>query len=156
MEKPLIFDIKRYAINDGPGIRITVFFKGCFLNCAWCHNPESISAKKQKLYTASKCIGCASCVAACTLDACKLTPDGIITDPDLCRLCGDCVEACRAGQWDLGENRIPEAIDRQPELANLLDQAGLPSEKLRWHLRPRKTSAGGLATGPARTVRSVE
>lgn len=113
MEKPLIFDIKRYAINDGPGIRITVFFKGCFLNCAWCHNPESISAKKQKLYTASKCIGCASCVAACTLDACKLTPDGIITDPDLCRLCGDCVEACPTKAIEMsGQSReIAELVD---------------------------------------------
>ena len=113
MEKPLIFDIKRYAINDGPGIRITVFFKGCFLNCAWCHNPESISAKMQKLYTASKCIGCASCVAACTLDACKLTPDGIITDPDLCRLCGDCVEACPTKAIEMsGQSReIAELVD---------------------------------------------
>ena len=53
----LIFDIKRYAIHDGPGIRTTLFLKGCPLRCVWCHNPESWSAKPQKLYKKSKCIG---------------------------------------------------------------------------------------------------
>jgi pyruvate formate lyase activating enzyme len=54
----MFFDIKRYAINDGPGIRLVVFFKGCNLSCAWCHNPEGISAAPEKMYTPSKCIGC--------------------------------------------------------------------------------------------------
>ena len=58
----LIFDIKRYAINDGPGIRTTVFMKGCPLSCVWCHNPEGVSSRKQKLYTKKKCIGCRTCV----------------------------------------------------------------------------------------------
>ena len=57
----LIFDIKRYAINDGPGIRTTLFMKGCPLSCVWCHNPEGISPKKVKLYTKKKCIGCQTC-----------------------------------------------------------------------------------------------
>lgn len=60
-----VFDIKRYAINDGPGIRITIFMKGCPLSCVWCHNPEGISSRKQKLYTKKKCIGCRTCVEAC-------------------------------------------------------------------------------------------
>jgi len=94
VQKPLIFDIKRYSINDGPGIRVTIFLKGCPLNCQWCHNPESISPKIQKLFTASKCIGCGECCRVCPVQACTLTSDGIVTDEKLCTLCGKCAEVC--------------------------------------------------------------
>lgn len=93
-EGPLFFDIKRYSINDGPGIRITIFFKGCPLSCIWCHNPEGISPKKQKMYTKKKCIGCTSCVEACAAGALMLTSDGIKSNNEQCTLCGKCVEAC--------------------------------------------------------------
>lgn len=91
---PLIFDIRRYSINDGPGIRITIFMKGCPLKCAWCHNPESQSPEVQKLYTASKCIGAQDCIEVCPEDALTLTPNGIITDGEKCTLCGLCSDAC--------------------------------------------------------------
>ena len=65
----LLFDLKRYALHDGPGIRTTLFLKGCPLRCVWCHNPESWSPQPQKLYKKSKCIGCGSCVAACPQEA---------------------------------------------------------------------------------------
>ncbi len=94
MTQPLIFDIKRYAINDGPGIRITIFFKGCPLTCAWCHNPESQSPKVQKLYTPSKCIGSQDCIEICPENALTLTPQGIVTNSDKCNLCGLCADAC--------------------------------------------------------------
>ena len=94
MPQPLIFDIKRYSINDGPGIRATIFFKGCPLNCQWCHNPESISPKVQKLFTAAKCIGCGECCRVCPVGACRLAPDVVVTDGDLCTLCGQCAEVC--------------------------------------------------------------
>lgn len=95
-EGGLTFDIKRFAINDGPGIRVTIFLKGCPLSCRWCHNPESISPKVQKMYTASKCIGCGECVKVCPMQACELTPDGIVTDRSLCVSCGECAKACPA------------------------------------------------------------
>jgi len=94
MGKGLIFDIKKYAINDGPGIRITLFFKGCPLSCQWCHNPESINAHAQKMYTASKCIGAVKCIEICPNDALRLTRDGIVTDAEKCTLCGKCAEVC--------------------------------------------------------------
>ncbi len=94
MSDSLIFDIKRYAINDGPGIRVVIFFKGCKLHCAWCHNPESISPKQEKMYAPAKCIKCGSCVDACPENAITLTPNGIITDPEHCKMCGKCVEVC--------------------------------------------------------------
>jgi len=96
MQTGLVFDIKRYAINDGPGIRVTIFLKGCPLTCRWCHNPESISPKVQKLYTASKCIGCGECIKICPTQACELTEAGIRTNPDLCDVCGKCAEVCPA------------------------------------------------------------
>ena len=94
MKPALIFDVKRYAINDGPGIRLTIFFKGCSLSCRWCHNPESISPNMQKLYTASKCIGATECIKICDQNALRLTEDGIVTDHDRCNLCGACADAC--------------------------------------------------------------
>ena len=94
MKIPLIFDIKRYAINDGPGIRVTIFLKGCSLNCKWCHNPESIPVKQQKMYSSDKCIGSAECIKHCPNDALTLTPQGIVTDTDLCQMCGKCAEVC--------------------------------------------------------------
>lgn len=94
MPSAFIFDIKPYSINDGPGIRITIFLKGCPLHCAWCHNPESHSSQVQKMYSKSKCIGCGTCVEKCPEKALTLTPEGIVTDFDRCTLCGICADVC--------------------------------------------------------------
>lgn len=95
----LIFDIKRFSINDGPGIRTTLFLKGCPLRCVWCHNPEGREPQPQKLYTRKKCIGCQSCVEVCPRQLLKLTPDGIVQLPSEqgggeCLLCGRCTDEC--------------------------------------------------------------
>ena len=92
--KTLVFDIKRYAINDGPGIRMVIFLKGCNLNCGWCHNPEGISPAQEQMYNPAKCIKCGTCVVACPEMALMLTQDGIVTDAGRCRLNGLCAAVC--------------------------------------------------------------
>lgn len=81
MNKAILFDIQRNSFVDGPGIRTTVFFKGCNLKCAWCHNPESQSAKPQMMFYRDKCTGCGKCREIC------LTPEN-------CTLCGKCTFYC--------------------------------------------------------------
>lgn len=95
MSKPLIFDIKRYSINDGPGVRVTLFFKGCPLSCKWCHNPESQKFENEKLFFKNKCIGCFTCIDNCPENALTSHPQhGIITERSKCTLCGKCAEVC--------------------------------------------------------------
>jgi pyruvate formate lyase activating enzyme len=126
MSTGLIFDIKKYAINDGPGIRLTVFFKGCNLQCKWCHNPESISPKVQKMYNAKKCIGALSCVENCPNDALKMTSEGIVTDYNVCNLCGKCAEVCPTKAFEmLGSNiLISDLMKKIDNEAIFFDQSG--------------------------------
>ena len=127
MKQPsLIFDIKRYAINDGPGIRVTVFLKGCSLNCKWCHNPESIPRQQQKMYASDKCMRCGECVKHCPNNALILTPDGIVTNNDLCAMCGKCAEVCPTKAMEMtGEIMTVEQVMTQIRKETLLmDQSG--------------------------------
>jgi len=95
MNKGIIFDIKRYAIHDGPGIRTTVFLKGCPLRCLWCHNPEGQSSKPELFFRESQCFdGCTECLAACPKNALSLVNKSLTINRKKCDLCGKCVEAC--------------------------------------------------------------
>lgn len=92
----MVTEIERFALNDGPGIRTTVFLKGCNMKCAWCHNPETISPNKELLYYPSKCISCYKCVYACPCKAQKRINNVHMYYPNLCVKCGKCADICYA------------------------------------------------------------
>lgn len=108
--KPLIFDIKGQAMDDGPGLRTTVFFKGCQLRCRWCQNLESIETGMEIGFYAADCIRCGDCVAACTQGAISLDNPARI-DRRRCDRCGDCVTVCPGrGLRRIGEYYPVEAL----------------------------------------------
>ncbi|MBU0608192.1 MAG: glycyl-radical enzyme activating protein [Armatimonadetes bacterium] len=92
----IVFDIKGFAIHDGPGIRTTVFFKGCPLRCDWCHNPESQSAEPVLAQFPHNCIGCGKCLLRCPQQGLTCGDTQIIIDRDKCLACGTCAETCYA------------------------------------------------------------
>jgi pyruvate formate lyase activating enzyme len=91
-----IFDLKRFAVHDGPGVRTTVFFKGCPLHCLWCHNPESISRGLDLLVREARCSRCYSCIPVCPPKAISKGPKHgpVVVDRAKCDLCGKCADAC--------------------------------------------------------------
>ena len=109
----LVFDIKRFAIHDGPGIRTTVFLKGCPLTCLWCHNPESQARGPEILYSPDSCIACGQCVIVCP-QGCHTLVDGIHHyDRTLCKQCGRCTEECYAQALELAGK--PMTVDQVME-----------------------------------------
>ena len=96
-----LLEIQRMSTEDGPGIRTTVFLKGCYLSCQWCHNPESISFKPQLQWLKSICIGCQSCVSVCPNQALSFIEDEIIIDKNSCNADGICTEECPSGALGL-------------------------------------------------------
>ncbi|UCC40605.1 MAG: glycyl-radical enzyme activating protein [Candidatus Aminicenantes bacterium] len=115
MTKGLIFDIKRYAIHDGPGIRTTVFFKGCPLRCPWCHNPEGQESEPEIMVRPERCAeSCQECISLCPQGAISKNGDFIVVDPFKCDFCAKCMEAC-----------VYEAIDiigREVEVRDVVDE----------------------------------
>ncbi len=97
-----IFDIKRFATGDGPGIRTIVFLKGCPMKCIWCANPESQSANGEIIYYKNKCVGCLHCMQVCPNHAVRTDERyGIVTDRELCSLCGNCIGVCYTNAREL-------------------------------------------------------
>jgi pyruvate formate lyase activating enzyme len=99
--KATILEIQRMSTEDGPGIRTTIFFKGCSLKCAWCHNPESISSHPQIHWIANQCIGCKTCQGVCQEGALAFTEEGNRVDRRLCTGCGLCADECPAAALEL-------------------------------------------------------
>jgi pyruvate formate lyase activating enzyme len=112
-ETGLVFDIQRYSLHDGPGIRTTVFLKGCPLRCTWCHNPESMNAAPELRVFGSRCIRCEACRDACPLGEAR---PGEPPDPRVCLACGACAGAC--------PTRGREVIGRETTVTGLLEAIG--------------------------------
>jgi len=108
----IIFKIKRFSVHDGPGIRTSIFMKGCPLNCIWCHSPEEIDSEISIWYDKSLCIRCSECVKSCPNDALKLIadPDPFINiDRNKCSLAGECVKVCPTGAIQFTGSKVSVA-----------------------------------------------
>lgn len=96
-----VFNIMKYSIHDGPGIRTTVFLKGCPLNCQWCHNPEGQGLDQELMYRPDRCIGCGRCIEMCPNGAVILSEGKLVYHRDQCQACGQCCKTCHAGVREL-------------------------------------------------------
>lgn len=113
MTKGLIFNIQKFSIHDGPGIRTTIFLKGCPLRCKWCANPESQSANVQILWDQKKCVHCLQCVKSCMHQAISCREGEIHIDEQLCQGCLNCVSTClQSALSNEGETKEIEEIVR--------------------------------------------
>ena len=107
----IVTNIQRFSVHDGPGIRTTVFLKGCNLRCFWCHNPEDINPKPEIQYFPERCILCAACVESCVHAAHSMDNGDHIFQRERCTACGDCIDACYAKAVVLvGETMPAEAV----------------------------------------------
>jgi pyruvate formate lyase activating enzyme len=107
-----VFNTQGYSINDGPGIRTTVFLSGCPLRCRWCQNPESSTAAPKLLFLSEKCTGCRKCIASCPAGA-ILHVDGRIANNRKKRtICGTCVAGCPAKAREISGERMTAVVER--------------------------------------------
>lgn len=95
--KGIITEIQRFSVHDGPGIRTTVFFKGCSNACTWCHNPETFIMKPQLEFFPDRCNGCGRCLTVCPRGVHSIDEEGHIVNQSLCSSCGQCTNSCYAG-----------------------------------------------------------
>ena len=109
METGTVFDIQHFSIHDGPGIRTTVFLKGCPLRCQWCHNPESYQREPQILFDPGQCAGCGACAAACEQGCHSLQAGTHDFDRSACVRCGACARACLFGSLTVAGRRATVA-----------------------------------------------
>lgn len=114
-EQPLVMEIKGNSQDDGPGIRSVVFFKGCPLDCVWCHNPESKAPGQELSFDGDACVDCGECLKACPRGALS-RENPFYVDRDLCDLCGECVEQCPSGALSL----VAEAMEAEEIAAKIL------------------------------------
>lgn len=111
-----VFDIQRFCVHDGPGIRTTVFLKGCPLHCVWCHNPESQKSGVSIAYYADKCILCGACANECKNDCHELNGEKHVYNRESCKSCGECAKSCPVGAIErLGRSESVESIISEVE-----------------------------------------
>jgi len=136
-----IFDVQRFSVHDGPGIRTTVFLKGCPLRCRWCHNPESIDPRPQISFLPSACIGCKRCMEVCPRGAHRVVDGERVFDRQRCEVCGKCVEECYA--------EALEMVGRDATVGEVLDEV----------LRDRcfyETSGGGMTLSGGEPLSQID
>ncbi len=110
----IVSDIQRASLRDGPGIRTTVFLKGCPLRCRWCHNPEAISPRPQLFFAADRCVGCGACAGTCALAVHRVGSGAHEIDFEKCDLCARCIEECNAsGLKIVGQEMSVDDIMRE-------------------------------------------
>ena len=105
----MITDIQRFSLNDGPGIRTTVFLKGCNLHCAWCHNPEAIRMTNELMVYPANCIGCGHCVPVCPSGARSIAAGVLQFDRSRCTACGACAAVCFPGALKMAGRSVSVA-----------------------------------------------
>jgi len=112
MKNSTLFNIQKFSLHDGPGIRTTLFFKGCPLRCKWCHNPEGLSSKIEILYNKDKCTLCGECIKRCPKSAISLINKRIETDVAKCCFCDECTHYCVNGAREIAgkEYSIEELV----------------------------------------------
>ena len=126
----MVFDIKKYSINDGPGIRTTVFLSGCPLKCQWCHNPESQSLTPELLYRAGRCLGCGECIVTCPEEAIafvsELRGKKIFTNREKCTRCQTCIATCYSGAREFSgkEVTVDEVMSQVVRETPFYDESG--------------------------------
>lgn len=126
MNKAVIFNIQKFCLHDGPGVRTTVFFKGCPLRCAWCHNPESQRETPEILFDTVKCTACGRCAGVCPEGALTIAQGGIKYDPNRCSLCAACIDACLNGAREMAGREItcPELLREIERDRPFFEQSG--------------------------------
>ncbi len=122
----IVFDIKKFSIHDGPGIRTTVFLKGCPLHCAWCHNPEGISSRSEIHFFERRCIACLDCLEACPHQAISWENGSRVYHQEKCHLCGQCAEVCPSEALQLvgTSMRVGDVLDEIEKDVIYYDQSG--------------------------------
>jgi len=141
MTTGLAFNLQQFSTEDGPGIRTTVFLKGCPLRCAWCHNPEGMSPHPALTWHDIRCIGARECLRVCAENALTLAPQGMQIDRARCTVCGKCADACPAGAL--------EVIGKQWGSAELLGE--LLKDRVFY-----ETSGGGITFSGGEPMQQVD